>query len=850
MVKRTKLKLLLRRAVPTSIVSVMLAGLVFGYPAGAADIQTDNFSFEQNLNSWTPVADKDNGNDQDDQGSGFRVSSESSTDGTYSVMMIDNKKSRAYGLESRKLPATAGTTYIAYADVKALSGEGELHLRFYDAAGSLLDEAVAKTPAAGAWSSVQASLEAPSGTTDAAILLYTDKTNTGTAYWDRVRITQSFTNLGVQVGGAAPLGSTFGNGGNQDKIYSVITGNANDLPIMQMIDADTEHVTTSVTLPATGARPTGVWATATATDGNVYLGAYTNGRMYKYEPGSSSLTDLGQAIPGESYVYDLAAGRDGKVYGGTYNHAGFFQYDPASGFTTIGSKPIYAPSGRNITYTRALAYDAVHDVSYLAVGANASLVRYDHATGAKTDILPAAYSNITLAGAVEYEGDRVFLSIGGYIVVLRVDAQPDGSVVTTEEAAITSTTPRVSPARDGSVYLIKSGKLARYDIAAATVTSLEKTVPGRVQRFGWVTLEDQANYPGETLIALCSTNNETYLMKYNPQNGAFRMARVEGSPRIPGAINSIGAGPDGNIYTSAYLTGGLGLYRPFAGDANDGQPEYVYAPISQVDKIESFNGKLYLGVYPGGQLHEYDPSQPWSPGVNPKLLISTSGYDQDRPKAIAYGDNRVFMGTTGKTGARPGALSVYDYATGTTTVHKNIVVDQSIIALAYQDGKLYGGTTIRGGLESIPSQTEAKLFVYDPVAGTKTAEYSLPPTPSGKKLTAITELVSVEGKLWGFAEGYLFVFDPATASFDYMEEKFADVTYAAGTYRDADLVSVAKDPEHLYGTIGNKYLFKLNRATKAVTVLQSTGGADMLAADKDGNLYYRKNDTALWRYSF
>jgi hypothetical protein len=338
-------------------------------------------------------------------------------------------------------------------------------------------------------------------------------------------------------------------------------------------------------------------------------------------------------------------------------------------------------------------------------------------------------------------------------------------------------------------------------------------------------------------------------MKYNPNNASFRMAHVEGSPRIPGAINSIATGPDGNIYTSAYLTGNLGIYRPFRGDANDKQPEYVYAPITQIDKMASFNGKLYLAVYPGGHLHEYDPGQPWVPGVNPKLRISTTGYDQDRPKAIAYGDNKVFMGTTGKTGAREGALSVFDYVTGTTTVHKNIIADQSIVALAYYNGKLYGGSTIRGGLESTPSQTEAKLFVYDPASGTKTDEYSLPLTASGKKLTAITELELVDGKLWGFAEGYLFVFNPENNTFEYMEQKFADVSYSGGTYRDADLVAVQKDPNSLYGTIGNKYLFKINKSDKTVTILQSNG-ADMLTAGEDGNLFYKHNDTELWRYSF
>jgi hypothetical protein len=832
-----------------AIAAMVLAVSGIGGQAEAADIQTPNFSFEQGLTGWTPYTIKDNGNDRDEKGGGVSVTNEQASDGTYSARIKDAKASRAYELESAKLAAEAGETYLAYADVRVESGKAKLSIRYYGAGGQLLDETGTVVEQTNGWQTVQASLTAPEGTVEASIVLSSDKKNIGTSYWDDIRWTREFTDLGVQVGGAAPLGSTFGKGANGDKIYSVVTGNANDLPIMQVIDADTNSVTASVTLPGEPTRPTGVWAAATASDGTVYLGSYSNGSLYKYVPGEATMTHLGKPLANESIIYDLAAGKDGKVYGGTYDDAGFFQYDPATGFSQIGSMPVYEPPGRHIDYLRALAYDADHDVSYLAVGANASIVRYDHATGDMVDILPEKYASITLAGAVEYEGGRVFVSIGGYIVVLNVTVQPDGTVTATEDASITSTTPRVSPERGGSVYLIQQGKLARYDIASKTVTSLGLTVPGRVQRFGWITLEDQAQFPGETLVAVCSTNNETYLMKYNPGNGAFQMVRVEGSPRIPGAINSVGTGPDGNIYTSAYLTGGLGMYRPFRGDANDGQPEYVYAPINQIDKMASYNGKLYLGVYPGAQLYEYDPTLPWSPGVNPRLLISAASYDQDRPKAIAYGDGKVFMGTAGKTEAREGALSVYDYATGTVTVHKNIVTDQSIIALAYYDGLLYGGSTIRGGYESTPSQTEAKLFVYDPVSGVKTKEWSLPATADGRKLTAITELEVVDGKLWGFAEGYLFVYDPATESFETFTELFPDVRYTAGTYRDADLVTVAKDPDSVYGTIGNKYLFKIDKADRSVELIQSSG-ADMLTADPDGNLYYRKNDSHLWRYSF
>ncbi len=834
------------------LLTVLLAAPItvsgFGHDVFAADTWVWNYGFEQDLAGWTQTVNKDNGNDQDENGSGIFITDELASEGRHSVRIYDVKASRSFGLESDYFAAETGASYVAFADVLVESGTAELHLRFYNSSGQLLDETSSTAGPAEGWGTIQTSMKAPEGTSYATILLHSGISNEGTAYWDNVRFTKDFTNLGVQVGTSAPLGSTFGIGENQDKIYSVITGNANDRPIMQVIDADSERVASAITLPQGDVNPTGVWAAATATDGTVYLGSYQNGRMYKYVPGDAAMTDLGAPLTNEEFVWDLAAGTDGKVYGGTYPGVGFFEYDPVKGFTQIGDRPVYEPPGEDYNYVRALDHDVERNVSYLAVGSYASVIRYDHATGNMVDILPAPHKVTSLAGAVEYEGDRVFVSIGGKVVVLHVTEQADGTVAVTEDIAIAGTDPRVSPVRDGGVYLIQRDILVHYDIASKTVMSTGNSVPGRVQRFGWITLEDQENYPGETLVAVSNTNNETYIVKYNPQNGNFRMARVEGTPRIPGAINSIGNGPDGKIYTSAFQYGGLGVYTPYRGDSNDRQPEYVYAPITQIDRMESYNGKLYLGVYPGGYLYEYDPEQPWLPGVNPRLLIHTAPYDQDRPKAIAYGDNKVFMGTTGETGQREGALSVYDYETGTATVHRNIITDQSIIALAYYDGLLYGGSTIRGGYSSTPTQTEAKLFIYDPITGAKTAEYSLP-GEGGRKLTAITELVVVDGKLWGMAEGYLFIFDPESQTFEYFEEKFPDVQHPEGTYRDADLVIVDKDPNSIYGTIGNKYLFKINKDDKAITIIKSDG-ADMLTADRDGNLYYKHNDTELWRYSF
>jgi hypothetical protein len=42
-------------------------------------------------------------------------------------------------------------------------------------------------------------------------------------------------------------------------------------------------------------------------------------------------------------------------------------------------------------------------------------------------------------------------------------------------------------------------------------------------------------------------------------------------------------------------------------------------------------------------------------------------------------------------------------------VFRNVVQDQSIISLDYKDGKVYGSTSINGGLGADPTAEEAKF---------------------------------------------------------------------------------------------------------------------------------------------
>lgn len=70
-------------------------------------------------------------------------------------------------------------------------------------------------------------------------------------------------------------------------------------------------------------------------------------------------------------------------------------------------------------------------------------------------------------------------------------------------------------------------------------------------------------------------------------------------------IQSIGRGPDGNIYTSGYPTGGFTKY------SLEDQEFTRFRGFGQAENMLSTDRFLYLGVYTGGVIYKYDPEKPY-----------------------------------------------------------------------------------------------------------------------------------------------------------------------------------------------------------------------------------------------
>ncbi|HEX7744980.1 MAG TPA: hypothetical protein VF462_06935 [Micromonosporaceae bacterium] len=621
-----------------------------------------------------------------------------------------------------------------------------------------------------------------------------------------------FTDLGAPLTSLTIMEGALGKDADgSDVIYAVPAGeNAN----LNVVDVHSRTLKRVVPLPGAS----GSWAVAVAPDGTVYVGAYANGHLYRYRPGDEAATDLGEPIPGETYVYGVTIGDDGAVYGGTYPHAHAFRYDPVTGSVTD-----YGSLDDVQQYARAAVYDPDHKALFVGLATpKARLFRIDVATGERQEITPTGFTGGGFSD-LDYADGRVFGNVDGQLVVFDAATGQQLSFTDAATGALTQRYPiaarGVSPASGGSVYFTTAGvALARYDLATNTVSRVVtdgKPVVvsrGAAIAYGWVTENDHpvlyglaGNYSGGTY-------------RYDPADGSLAQWS---SPflYVPVNLMHVIANPtDGKVIVNAYLNGNTGVYDPATGKT---------ANAPRLGQVEGWNwagGKLYAGIYPYGSLLEWDPHAPGS-STNPRQLLSLeASHHQNRPVAVVPSGGKVYLGTTPGYGLYGGALTVYDIASGAFEVYRDIVTDQTVAALLPLGNVVFGGSSVAGGQGTEPRATEARLFVFDPATGSKTAEYT--PVAGARNINELS--LGPDGNIWGLADGTVFVFDPDTRSTLRRIPVFTGGTSpqdGALTWRDG----------YLYGVAGGR-LFLVDSLGGTASVLRP-GGLNRLTQTPDGTMY-------------
>lgn len=605
-------------------------------------------------------------------------------------------------------------------------------------------------------------------------------------------------------------------------MYSTVTGNP---PEFLVINLDTYELERSLTLPG----GTNGASHVVAPDGRVYI-ASSGGLLYRYSPVTKAIESLGKISSGQTAIYDLNVDEEGNVYGGTYPSARVFKFDPnTSQFSHYGSL------SETNSYVRSLVY--YEKMLYAGIGTDGSIVKLDPETGEKTEIpLPPIagiaagdYPSVYSLDAVD---KYLFaqLSGKGKNILIAYDLEQGqwrseqfehfhGSIV--------------SQPMNGKAYYKMNGdggfKLVELDLATFETRVMDMMQDFSMKGGGWVVFPDDAELPGPTLVN----------MRYDGKIGFFHIpseTHVEKPPLMQGEaipIHALEKGPDGKLYMSSYPGGTGSIYNP----SNE---ETIAFRFNQAESI-GFMGEhhVFYNLYPDAHIYLLDTTKPIE-GLNsdnPKFLFE-AGEQQDRPYVNLTVGGKLYLGTIPDYGELGGALVVYDSESDETVKHKvfrNIVQDQSIVGLAHQDGKIFGSTTIVGGLDSTPTASEAKMFVWDPQTEQKIAEFA-PVLPDSGAITMISGLTfGPDGLLWAAANGTIFAVDPDTQEVVKSKEIYEGVE-GYGMWR----------PIHLrWGTDGLLYTDLHGKLTvvspDTMEVHKLNISSPLFTLGDDGNIYYAQS---------
>jgi streptogramin lyase len=534
--------------------------------------------------------------------------------------------------------------------------------------------------------------------------------------------------------------------------------------------------------PDTGAHQTfsnpaptecGARCMAAGPDGCIYLGTLPQAHFLKLDPKAETLTDLGRPSQTEGYIWDAAFGADKKLYGATYPQAKLVRYDPASGKLE--------DLGRMDPAEMYAHYVAGSEDGFVYVGigtSKANIAAYEIATGTHREILPARFQ--TAGQASVYRG------------------------------------------RDGRVY----GKLsdAYFRLAGWTATPIKPAEAAPQESNDVLSDGRTVAVSGRSLTITNPATHQTTEHKFDYDGNRLNIFRI-------------GSGPDGRVYGSSVLP--INLLR--LDEENGRMSELGALGGGEIYSFLPHQNRLLAAAYCGlAPLMSFDPAKPFQQSAaekNPELVSFKRSDSCWRPEAMIEGlDGNVYLGAVSGYGKLGGALAMWDVAANKVMQFPDVVKDQSVITLAAWKKLLVGGTTIEGGGGSHPTQTEARLFIWDPAARRKIFE-TTPVAGAG----AINDLITASnGLVYGIAGDTMFVFDPATRQI----KRQGKMPFSGAIYN-----AVAIGPDGKIWGLASSGIFAIDTKTdEAAMIAQSpkpiTGGFAMSA-----RAIYFISGPEVWRWS-
>ncbi|GAA4431370.1 hypothetical protein GCM10023169_35830 [Georgenia halophila] len=632
------------------------------------------------------------------------------------------------------------------------------------------------------------------------------------------------TDLGEPVHKTQTLSSATGEGPDGAPLgYYVVSGNATTNAEFTVVDLRTNENVLQTRVPHGHSSQRTL--AKSPVDGTIYFATSDEAHLYRYVPGATELEYLGPGPDGQR-VWSMAVDADGTVWFGSYPGGRLYSLDPGTGDITD-----HGQAAEGEQYIKSI--EPAGDTVYVGTQPNGRLLEYDRGSGEFSEIaMPAGHSSSEIT-ALNLRENLLFVGSSG-MHVRDVDADTWVDHLSNGGARVSP----VAPNDPDGVYLRVGGEVSRYDLRTGEVSGLGWRPNATAESWSWIDRDGT----GPWLALTYWRQGRTYGFNPETRESSYQVPDLlgAGSPII-----SLGTGPDGNIYTGAYLSPpGMGRYNP------DEEGFELLNGTSQVEGFGTFGDDLVFGRYPQGAVYRYDLSEPWDYyGGNPEPRRPL-GDEQSRPQDfVDLSDTlpgTVAVASVPTGGRHGGAISLWQPDEGTHQVYRHVIENQTPVSLVEHDGILLGGTSIQGGYGIDPVTEEARLFAWDPATGETL--WDLTPVPGTPTVSGLA--LDEDGHLWGIAgSSTVFEFDLEKRETIRTIEVDAD----APATRYGDDHRLLFDHGRLFGSTANR-LFVIDQVTGELTTLY--GGevddpADTvheLARDRYGDLYVVGADTRLVRY--
>ncbi|WP_354587035.1 hypothetical protein [Janibacter sp. UYMM211] len=605
------------------------------------------------------------------------------------------------------------------------------------------------------------------------------------------------------------------------KLAVVVSGSPARL---QVVDVESNHVDSSVGLPGMS---TGE-ALVVDRQGRIYAGGNTE-HLYRYTPGQISAVDLGPVTPRASNVFTLEVGTDGVVWGGSYPHAELWRVEPQSSrITNLGQVRASAQYARRVVADGRFVYVAVGP-------SRPGIVRISIDDPADRLQIPLPDPIETgIIGEMRLLGRFLSVEIPAGKTTSGLSQPPQRRLydLWRRTWTVPSNDARVAPSPVGSsgdFYYVNGGGMTAVDAQSGESRPVHRTadVSGRDTHVVHTTLGGST---GDRLLVYNPRRDE--ITSIDPSTGVATTYPITLLP-VPMTIKSVSNGDPGRIFVGGYGGGSLSIVNLRTGAKSQFPRRPVKGGARIIGEIEgtAAHGRYqYLGSYSGAKVFQYDRTREWVDGTNPKVIADLGGAaQQDRPRAWATGGDRVFFGTIPKFGVLGGGLGIIE-SDATVRFVRDVVPEQSVVSLSAMGDVVVGGTSRWGGLGTQPSASSATVFAYDAARGVKIWETS--PAPGAQAFGAV--VFDPSGSVWAAQGGTLFELDPLTGAVKRRVDVTTEPQRDELTYNSSALV--------IHG--GTLYLqtstsiYAVDPATgRSETIVDSGVSLPQLVVDGDDLLY-------------